>query len=70
MSNKVINIKPIFDSVEKSNAVFQTNTFAYNDGTIAYNSSLPYGGRDSVQSITYGLYSVENTTPQMFKITE
>jgi len=69
MTNKVINITPVFDSIEKSNATFQTNTFAYNDGTIAYNSSLPYGGRDTVQSVAY-IFGVAETIPHLLFVEE
>lgn len=67
--NEVTNIRPVFDSIEKSNSTFQTNTFAYNNGTIAYNSSLPYGGRDLSQSVA-SIFGVTKTVSHMDKIIE
>lgn len=62
----VKDIKPSFDSVARTEAVFQDSTLTYNEPGMTYNESgLVYAGSDRVQDPAPNLESAWNPIPQL-----
>lgn len=57
----ILNIKPT-GKTDKTQAVFQDSSTAYND-PVAYNAAIPYGGSDRRQDIPITTLSIENIKP-------